>query len=371
VADSPVRVAFVTGEPTPYRIPHLRALAARPELELTVLYAAATVQRRTWRLEHDEAVYLDGPKLPLSRILHHDYALTPGIWGELERGRFQLVVVGGWSLMATQLAIAWSRRRRVPYVLMSDNHLLEPRPGWVRAVKRAVLPRLVPQAAAWLVPGSLARDHIVAYGARPERTLVFPLTIDVAGFGARVDALRAARTAGGEVVVLHVGRLIAHKAVEVLVRAAAAAGVRLHVVGDGPERQALEALASSLSTDVTFSGELAGDELAAAYAAADVFALASRRETWGVVVNEAAAAGLPLVLSDAVGAAGDLLRDGENGVLVPPGDMAQLAAALRRLAADPELRRRMGSRSRELVAGWGYESSVDAFVRLAQELVRC
>jgi glycosyltransferase involved in cell wall biosynthesis len=366
----PIRVALITGEPTPYRVPHIRMLAARPELDVTVFYASATVQRRTWRVEHAEAVYLDGPSLPLSRVLHHDYPLTPGIWGELERGGFQLVVVGGWSLMATQLAIAWSRRRKVPYVLMSDNHLLEPRPAWVRAVKRAVLPRIVPQAAAWLVPGSLARDHIVAYGARAERTLVFPLTVDVAEFGARVDALRTERIDGTEVTVLHVGRLIAHKAVDVLVRASAAAGVRLHVVGDGPERRTLEALASTLSADVTFSGELAGEELASAYAAADVFALASRRETWGVVVNEAAAAALPLVLSDAVGAAGDLLRDGENGILVRSGDVAGLSAALRRLAADPELRRRMGARSRELVAGWGYERSVEAFVELAQELVR-
>lgn len=371
MAGSPIRVAFVLGEPTPYRIPHLRAVAARPELDVTVFYAAATVQRRTWRVEHAEAVYLDGPRLPLSRILHHDYVLTPGICSELERGRFQLVVAGGWSLLATQLAIAWSRRRGVPYVLMSDNHLLEPRPAWVLAVKRLVLPRIVPQAAAWLVPGSLARDHIVAYGARSERTLVFPLTVDVAAFGARVAALRAERACGEGVVVLHVGRLIAHKAVDVLVRAAASAGVRLHVVGDGPDRPTLEQLASQLSADVTFSGELAGDELAAAYAAADVFALASRRETWGVVVNEAAAAGLPLVLSDAVGAAGDLLRDGENGFLVRAGDVMELAAVLRRLAGDTDLRRRMGARSRDLVAGWGYEPSVEAFVRLAEELVRC
>ena len=365
---SPIRVALVAGEPTPYRVPHFRALAARPELDLTVFYGSATVQRRTWQVEHEEATYLSGPKLPLSRVLHHDYPLTPGIWGALSRGGFQLIVVGGWSLMATQLAIAWSQRHQVPYLLMSDNHLREPRPAWVRAVKRLVLPRIVPQATGWLVPGSLARDHIVAYGARPERTIVFPLTVDVRAFATRVDALKTSEKE--EVVVLHVGRLIPHKAVDVLIRAASAAGVRLHVVGDGPERASLAGLASTLGARVTFLGELHGEELAAAYAGADVFALASRRETWGVVVNEAAAAGLPLVLSDAVGAAGDLLRDGENGILVPSGDPVQLAAALRHLAADRDLRRRMGTRSLELVADWGYEPSVDAFVDLARELVR-
>ena len=381
---APIRVALVTGEPTPYRIPHLRALAARPELDLTIFYAAATVQRRTWAIEHDEAVYLAGPKLPLARILHHDYALTPGIWRKLERGRFQLVVVGGWSLMATQLAIVWCRLRGVPYVLMSDNHLLEPRPNWVRAIKRAVLPRLVPQAGAWLVPGSLAREHIVAYGARAERTEIFPLTVDGPALAARADALRDERDAirarlgiaVDAIVVLQVGRLIEMKAPADLVRAVAQArsgsGLQLTLllVGDGPEEPSLRALAGDLGVPVVFAGMLPGDELTSAYVAADIFALASRRETWGVVVNEAMACRLPLVLSDRVGAAGDLLEEGGNGELVPAGDPAALARALQRLAADPTRRLAFGRRSRELIAGWGYDESVEAFVRLAQAVAR-
>ena len=381
---APIRVAVVTGEPTPYRIPHLRALAARPELDVTVFYAAPTVQRRTWELEHDEAVYLSGPKLPLARVLHHDYALTPGIWRRLERGRFQLVVVGGWSLMATQLAILWCRLRRVPYVLMSDNHLLEPRSRWVRAVKRVVLPRLVPQAAAWLVPGSLARDHIVRYGARPDRTVIFPLTVDVDALAFRADELRPRRGGlrsrlgieEGAVAILQVGRLIELKAPDDLVRAVARARpetalpLALVLVGEGPEEQRLQALACDLDVRTVFAGMLAGEDLIAAYVAADVFALVSRREPWGVVVNEAMASGLPLVLSDRVGAAGDLLEPGANGELVPAGDVAAQGAALAKLATDPELRNAYGRRSRELVSGWGYEASVDAFVKLAQEIVR-
>jgi glycosyltransferase involved in cell wall biosynthesis len=378
-----LRVAFVLGEPTPYRIPHLRALAAREELDITVVYAAATVQRRTWQVEHAEAVYLSGPMLPLSRVLHHDYALTPGIWRLLARGGFDLVVVGGWSLMATQLAILWCRLRRVPYLLMSDNHLLEPRPLWVRAVKRLVLPRIVPQAAGWLVPGSLAKHHIVFYGAKPDRVLTFPLTIDVGRWARLCEAARPERDSfrarygvvHDDVLVLQVGRLVAHKAVDVLLRGASGArqlGANVHVlvVGAGPDERSLRELAASLDVPVSFAGELDTNSLPAAYAAADVFALVSARETWGVVVNEAAAAGLPLVLSSGVGAAADLLEAGQNGERVPVGDVGALAEALARLADDPELRRRYGERSRELVSGWGYERSVDEFVRLAGQVAR-
>jgi glycosyltransferase involved in cell wall biosynthesis len=88
-----------------------------------------------------------------------------------------------------------------------------------------------------------------------------------------------------------------------------------------------------------------------------------------VVVNEAAACGLPLVLSDRVGAAHDLLRDGENGFLVPAGDVGAASQALRRLAADPGLRASYGARSRELARDWGYGPSVEGFLAAVRESV--
>ena len=88
-----------------------------------------------------------------------------------------------------------------------------------------------------------------------------------------------------------------------------------------------------------------------------------------VVVNEAAACGLPLVLSDRVGAAHDLLRDGENGFLVAAGDVEAASGALRRLAADGDLRSAQGARSRELARDWGYGPSVEGFLAAVREAV--
>ena len=137
------------------------------------------------------------------------------------------------------------------------------------------------------------------------------------------------------------------------------------IVGSGPGRAYLE----SIGRDAIFTGELPADRVAEAYVAADVFALLSAHEPWGVVVNEAAATGLPLVLSDRVGAAADLLRVGQNGLLVPYGDVSAAAEALTRLAGDPELRRSYGDRSRELAWSWGYEPSVENFVEACREAI--
>ena len=383
-AERPVRVAWVGGEPTPSRVPHLQALAARPELDLSVLYATRTYQERTWSVQHPEARILRGWSLPTTPILHHEYPITPGIWRFLDEGKFDLVVIAGWAVFAAQAAILWCRRHHVPYVLNAENHLRERRPSWVKAVKGLVLPRVIPQASGMLVSGALAREHALYYGARADRVVVFPNTPDVPKFAAAADRLRPDRGAirarfgigENEVAVLQVGRLIPVKGVDVLISAVGLAQRQvsepIHVVlaGEGPERDALRVLAAQEGVRLTMVGQVEGDELISLYVAADIFALLSRRETWGIVVNEGMACGLPLVLSSAVGAAGDLLEPGRNGMLVEPGEADAAAAAIAALAGDAPTRAVFGERSRSLVADWGFAKSLDDFCSLAETIVR-
>jgi glycosyltransferase involved in cell wall biosynthesis len=321
--------------------------------------------------------------LPLTRLLHHDYPLTPQIWPLLEREQFDVLVIGGWSLLATQLAIVWARRRKVPYLVISENHFREKRPLWIKAVKSIVLRHVIPQAAGQLVTGTLAREHALHYGARADRITIFPNAIDVDEYGRAADRLRAHAPAIRQslgiaedaVVFAQVARVIPQKApdeaLEAVARARALTPRPLHLllVGDGTMRPALERRAAELALAVTFPGFRQGEELLECYAAADVFILLSRREPWGVVVNEAAAFGLPLLLTDAVGASADLLRAGENGELVHSGDVDGQARAIARLT-DDELRARYGPRSRELVEPWGYGPSIKSFVSAVETAVR-
>jgi glycosyltransferase involved in cell wall biosynthesis len=375
-----LRVVVVSPEPTPYRSPLFDRIAARPDVDLTVVYAGRTVADRTWTVElRHPAIYLRGVTLPLiSRLVHHAYPVTPGIWRVLRRAEPDTVVISGWSTFAAQAALLWCRLRRVPYVLLVVSHDIGPRAGWRSLVKSAVVPRLLRRAASVLVVGTLARRSVVARGARPERVRVFANTIDVEGFAERAHGLAARRTelrhelglGDGDVAVLSVARLAPEKRHDVLIRAVARAGdpqLALVLVGAGPGRDALEELAVTVGIRLVLAGDRPWEQIVEAYTAADVFALMSERETWGVVVNEAAACGLPLVLSDQVGAAADLLRDGENGALVPAGDVEAAAVALSRLASDPSGRLAAGARSRELAQGWGYAPSVEAFLDAVRE----
>ena len=381
-ATQPVRVTVVAPEPTPYRSPLFDRVAARPEIDLTVVYAAETVADRRWSVEpQHRTVVLRGVRLPfVRRLLHHDYPVTPGIGHALREAHPEVVVVTGWSTFASQAAIVWCRARHVPYLLLVSSHDAAPRPGWRRAVKGAIVPRIVRGAAGALVLGTLSREALVARGARPDSVRIFANTVDGVEWGERADGLASRRPPlraelgadDDDIVVLSVARLAPEKGLDTLVRAVAEAHdprLRLVVVGHGPDGPALERLATELGVRLRLVGELPWERLAEVYVAADIFALLSLREPWGVVVNEAAACGLPLVLSDQVGAAYDLLRDGENGAVVPTGNVEAAAAAIRALAADPEVRLAQGARSREVMRDWGYEPSVEAFVVAAREAI--
>lgn len=194
-------------------------------------------------------------------------------------------------------------------------------------------------------------------GVPAERIFVVPHFADI-------DV--SAPLAHGEGHVLYVGRLVSEKGVDVLIRACARAGLPLRVVGVGRDLPDLEALAASLGVDVTFLGKLAPDDVLAEMGRASVLSVPSVwHEVWGLVVNEAWQAGLPVVGSE-VGGLADLLRDG-RGLLVPPGDVAALADALRSVVDDPERGRSLVTEARQWAAR---ELTRDGFVERLKTVYR-
>src|SRR5207237_3583075 len=132
-----------------------------------------------------------------------------------------------------------------------------------------------------------------------------------------------------------VSRLSREKGVDVLVRAFEGVPGELVLVGDGPDRERVQELAGE---HVRLLGSIERDDLLRWYAAADAYVMPSRSETWGMAMQEAAAAGLPLIASEAPGAGYDLIEEGVNGYRVPVDDVEALRAALTSVAEDPAFR---------------------------------
>jgi glycosyltransferase involved in cell wall biosynthesis len=166
-----------------------------------------------------------------------------------------------------------------------------------------------------------------------------------------------------DVVILFAGKLVDKKRPFDLLKAyekITVPGKGLLFVGDGPLRQGLEAYSREKGmSGVSIVGFKNQTELPAYYAAADVFVLPSGLgETWGLVVNEAMCAGLPVVVSDLVGCSPDLVEPGENGYVYKCGDVAQLAEKLGSLIVSPEARLRMGERSLRRIGFYSYGEDV-------------
>lgn len=260
------------------------------------------------------------------------------------------------------LPLAWlaARRHRCPLVVTvhcSVQHTLRGR--GLRAlllhrlggaVERATLRR----ADAVVVLTTRARAGLLTDGIAAERVHVIPSGFDPSIFAAPAD--RPPERAGG-LRIGYVGRLAPQKRPDLVVQAFTrmAQPAQLVVVGDGPERSRVESLvADSPARDrISLSGFVPHDAIPGVLAGLDVLVLPSAYEEMGSVLVEAMATGLPVVASN-VGGIPEVVRDGETGLLVPPGDVDALAAALDRLVADDELRGRLGRAARARAAAYAW-----------------
>jgi glycosyltransferase involved in cell wall biosynthesis len=350
-----LRCAIVPPTPVPYREPLFRALSERPELDLCVIYQSAG--QPSWDVPPDwfptehpySAVHLRSWQRRRS-------GRTPVLWPHgLERALGaadpNAVVVSEYG-PASLRVLNWCRRHRRAYVIFTEctpaiDSML---PGWQLALHR----RLARRADGLIAASSAARERLLAFGVPEDRITVALQAADVERF--RV----AAGSRDGGFKIISVGRLVPDKNFGTLIRATPA-HAELEIVGTGFLEDELTQLADDQAARVSFRGHVAPDELPSLYAAADVYALVSTYEPFGVAVREAAAAGLPIVCSRAAGAAGDVAIEGRNALLVDPHNVDEVAVALARLAADPELRTHMSAESRAIDRETD-GSEVDAFV---------
>jgi len=361
IAGGVKRVILLTEIPAPYRIPLFNALAERVDLE--VVFLARRDPERPYDLHEKEMLFR-------RRVLPHRDVTVGGRWLVLNRGVLRsvsgadAVVVGGWNQPAFWLALAWARATRTPAIGWVESTLRDRRTRITGPAKRL----LAAACSAFVVPGAAAREYVHAL-APSARVDIAPNAVDAALFASRVadrDALRTELGVHG-CCFLYVGRLAPEKGVDVLLRAFDGVDGELVLIGDGSERDRLRSLAPP---GTRFLGHLDRDALPAWYAAADALVLPSLSEPWGMPLNEAAAAGLPLIATDAVGAAHELIEDGRNGFVVRAGDVDALHDALTRVSTDRRFRDEAGARSRRLEEAMTGEHWADVVARLVDDLQR-
>jgi glycosyltransferase involved in cell wall biosynthesis len=351
----------------PYREPLFERLAARGRIAPRVIYLAAG--QPGWDQRQDWFTQPSGYESEVLRAWQRRRSgRTPlmvarGLPAALSRADPAVVVSSEYG-PATWRALAWCRRHGRRLVIMSE--LTPWSDPMLSRLQRLVHRRLAPRVDGFVVFSSQGAERLARMGVPPERVEVSIQSADLARV--RAPAAGGGGGAGRPVRVLAVGRLVPDKNFVALIEAFAEAGfesgqAELELCGTGPLDVELSALAEQLGVPLRLHGYIAPEELPALYAEADVLALVSTYEPFGVTVREAAAAGLPLICSVRAGAAGDVAVDGENALLVDPTDRAAIATALGRMVREPELRARLAAGSLAVTERHPLEADAEAFER--------
>ncbi len=361
----------------PYHLARLRAATRRFQAEDAELVGVEVVEQEglhRWRRETQADVCLTtlfsgvAPKA-LSR--RHVFKSVSGL---LDRIDPHAVAVPAYSTPAAQAGLTWARdRRRIAVVMTATSRDDAVRfPARERA-KRAI----VSQFDAALAGGTPQARYIHDLGIPADRIFI-PYDVVDNDFYARAATTARANPSAfrylpgldtGNPFFLASGRFIDRKNFGHLVRAYAeyVAGEDrivpwdLVIMGDGPRRAAVSHLADTIvhRGNVIFAGYRQPDEVAIYYGLAEAFVHPATVDQWGLVINEAMAAGLPVVVSRRAGAVEDLLSDGVNGYTFDAEEPSAIAGALRRIAAPDADRRAMGRRSQARVASWSLERFAD------------
>lgn len=280
-------------------------------------------------------------------------------------GRHRAVIAGLGGRLALPGAYAAARRRKIPFVLWAS--LWEHPTTLAHRLSRRPTEAIYRGADAVVTYGPHVSRYVADRRGTDHDVFEAPQAVDSEHFGrapspeARARARARAGARDSDFLLLFVGRLDNEKGIDVLAAAWGEAGLdnaTLAFAGEGP----LHPPGISL-------GRVSKDDLPALYAAADALVLPSIRtatftEPWGLVVNEAMLQGTPAITSDAVGAAaGGLVQDGRNGLVVPHGDSHALAGAIRALASDGTRRRELGEAARQDVAPYTAAAWADGMRR--------
>lgn len=392
-----IRLAIVVTHPIQYYVPLYRALAQSGAFDVVVFYGSrigldsfhdvkmgVEVKWKMDLLGGYRSVFL--PEADRIQTVSFRGVNNPGVGAALAAFKPDVMLIHGYAVITVLKALAWARAKGVPAMMTSDSSTHVSSRRWRLLVKRIIVPLLFRQFSAFLTMSDKSDDYLMALGVPRAVMFRLPMLVDEVFWKVRENrATERALLRGSlgiredELIVAYVGKLYSGKRVcdliEALARVRSEAAVRpslrLLVVGDGEQRSELERQAAAATVPARFVGFVNVDEVPGYYAAADLLVHPAELEQYGMVALEAAIIGIPLIMSDRVGAVGpsSIARSGDNTIVYPCGDVAALADSIRKLVEDSELRARMGNASLRVSAEHDGKESVAAVLAAARHAV--
>jgi len=356
------RLAIITNEPPPYRIPIFQRIAKMPGITLQVIFCARREPNRHWDLppfEFDHVFLRERIKTVKGRYIHNNPDVIPAL------RRFAPDVIVNDGLNPTQLyAFSYAWLKGIPHVPLTDGTLQsEQALGKIhRLVRRIVYSR----SQAFLSASTGGQHLFESYGVAPERCFRSYLCIDNEVYA------RTPEPEGKKFDLVFCGRMVPEKgpmfAFQVAEEVAKRLGRKASILfaGSGSEdARVREAAEKSDLVEASFHGFALQKDLPTIYKSARIFLFPTHADVWGVVANEACAAGRPVIVTPYAGVAGELVLDGENGFVceLDAGLWADRAASL---LTQEELWERYSRRSLALVREYSFDNAAIGLVEASR-----
>lgn len=366
-----MRILWLTNVPSPYRVDFFNELGK--ECELTVLFEKRTSDERdkswkNYKFDNFEGVFLRG------KSVNTDTAICPEVIRYVKRRSYDHVIVTNISSPTGIMAVEYMKAHHIPYWVEGDGGFAKSGKGFKETIKK----RIISNAKGCFSTGVAHDEYYLTYGAEQKNIWRYPFTSlherDILAEPISVSQrqeLRKKLNIKERNVVLSVGRFSYlggyGKGYDVLLRAAKIMGDEYgwYIVGGEPTDEFRRMTDEASLNNFHYIGHLGKEKLNQYYQAADVFAFMTIGDVWGLVINEAMANGLPVVSTDRCGAALELIHEGENGFVVPVGDVLATVGAIQKvMGAD---KAKMSGQSLIFCRDYTIESMTHAHIKIISE----
>ena len=360
-----MKLLFTTNYLSPYRVDFFNELGKHHDLTVWASKNVTENRDDKWfnnRYQNFEVQYVDGG-------LGHKLRLVKTI------SSYDLAIIGVYTEKTATLALLYSKLKKLPVALEIDGGIKSSGKGLKELVKKFLL-----SIPTWYIsPGAFADEYLKFYGAKQEEIYRYPFTSSFSSelldkppsFEEKAE-LQKELGMKEEKIVIGVGQFIHRKGNDVLMKAAHILNdpsIGFYIIGGEPTEEYL-ALKEKLGLDnLHFVDFKIKSELAKWYKSADLFVLPTREDIWGLVVNEAMQFGLPVVTTDRCVAGLELVKDNENGFIVPVDDSSSLADKMHVILNNNELRSKMAEESLRKISGHTIENMVICHLDIIAKIV--
>ncbi len=388
------KLAILTSHPVQYQTPFFKKLAQHSQIDLMVYFCSRHgVEKKVdsgfgvafkWDIPLLEGYqykflknyfpFITGNRLWLS--------VNPAIIKELRKGKYDAILIHGYVAISNWLAFIGARLSRTPIIFRGETVLWHSQHKLGRAIKGLFLKFLFRRIDAFLPIGRRSREFYLTYGVSENRMFLTPYSVDNEYFieqrkkwqGRRGEIKKELNISENIPLILYASKITQRKRPMDILKAFEKLEQKavLVFVGDGELRPILERYVKKNNIkNVFFIGFKNQTELPKYYSIADIFVLPSSYEPWGLAINEAMCYALPIITTDAVAAAIDLVHHKENGYIYPVGDIDKLTDCLSKLLKEFGLGKKMGKRSLEMIAKWSYKEDVKGVLAVLEYVGKC